>query len=64
MPISVAVTPAHSLPPDFLPAGHMLELKIEPPPITPQNNVLVAYDTMAYSSLVRVRYAEAVQERS
>jgi hypothetical protein len=42
----------------------MLELEIEPPPITPQNNVLVAHDTMTYSSLVRVRYAEAVQERS
>jgi hypothetical protein len=33
----------------------MLEVKIESPTATSQNNMLVAYDTTADSSLVRVR---------
>jgi hypothetical protein len=49
-PISVTVTLAYTLP-----VGHMLELKIEAPSATSQNNMLVAYDTTTDSSLVRVR---------
>ncbi|HEX7491478.1 MAG TPA: hypothetical protein VF337_07220 [Candidatus Limnocylindrales bacterium] len=49
-PITVTVTPAYTLP-----TGHMLELKIESPSATSNNNMLVAYDTTTYSSLMRVR---------
>jgi len=49
-PISVAVAPAYTLA-----AGHMLEVKLESPTSTSQNNMLVAYDTTTDSSLVRVR---------
>ena len=49
-PILVAVAPAYSLV-----AGHMLEVKVESPTATSQNNMLVAYDTTADSSVVRVR---------
>jgi len=49
-PISVAVAPAYTLA-----AGHMLEVKLESPTATSQNNMLVAYDTTTDSSLVRVR---------
>lgn len=49
-PISVTVAPAYTLP-----AGHMVELKIESPTATSQSNMLVAYDTTTYSSLMRVR---------
>jgi hypothetical protein len=49
-PISVAVVPAYTLP-----AGHMLELKVESPTAISQSDMLVAYDTTTDSSLVRVR---------
>jgi hypothetical protein len=49
-PITVTVSPAYSIA-----AGHMLEVKIESPTATSQNNMLVAYDTTADSSVVRVR---------
>jgi hypothetical protein len=49
-PILVTVAPAYTLA-----AGHVLEVKIESPTATSQNNMLVAYDTTADSSLVRVR---------
>jgi hypothetical protein len=49
-PILVTVAPAYTLA-----AGHMLEVKIESPTATSQNNMLVAYDTTADSSFVRVR---------
>ena len=49
-PILVAVSPVYTLV-----AGHMLEVKIESPTATSQNNMLVAYDTTADSSVVRVR---------
>jgi len=49
-PIQVAVSPAYSIA-----AGHMLEVKLESPTATSQNNMLVAYDTTADTSLVRVR---------
>jgi hypothetical protein len=48
--ISVTVAPAYTLA-----AGHMLEMKLESPSATSQNNMLVAYDTTTDSSLVRVR---------
>jgi hypothetical protein len=47
--ISVAV------PTTTIAATHMLEVKIESPRATSQNNMLVAYDTTAYPSFVRVR---------
>lgn len=49
-PIAVTVSPAYSLA-----AGHMLEVKLESPSATSQNTMLVAYDTTADSSYVRVR---------
>ena len=49
-PILVAVAPVYTLA-----VGHMLEVKIESPTATSQNNMLVAYDTTADSSVVRVR---------
>ena len=49
-PILVVVAPAYKLP-----AGHMLEVKLESPRATSQNNMLVAYDTTADSSFVSVR---------
>jgi hypothetical protein len=49
-PITVTVSPAYSIA-----AGHILEVKIESPRATSQNNMLVAYDTTADSSVVRVR---------
>ena len=49
-PITVTVSPAYSIP-----AGHVLEVKVESPTATSQNNMLVAYDTTADSSFVRVR---------
>jgi hypothetical protein len=49
-PIAVTVSPSYSIV-----AGHMLEVKIESPTATSQNNMLVAYDTTTDSSLVRVR---------
>jgi hypothetical protein len=49
-PILVTVAPAYTLA-----TGHMLEVKIESPTATSQNNMLVAYDTTTDSSLVRVR---------
>jgi hypothetical protein len=36
-------------------AGHMVEVKIESPTATSQNNMLVAYDTTAYPSVARLR---------
>jgi hypothetical protein len=50
LPIKVTVSPAYSIA-----AGHVLEVKIESPRATSQNNMLVAYDTTADSSVVRVR---------
>ena len=50
LPIKVTVSPAYSIA-----AGHMLEVKIESPRATSKNNMLVAYDTTADSSVVRVR---------
>jgi hypothetical protein len=47
--ISVAV------PTTTIVATHMLEVKIESPRATSQNNMLVAYDTTVYPSFVRVR---------
>jgi hypothetical protein len=49
-PIAVTVSPAHAVA-----AGHMLEVKIESPTATSQNNMLVAYDTTTDTSVVRVR---------
>jgi hypothetical protein len=50
VPILVAVAPAYTLS-----AGHMLEVKLESPTATSPNNMLVAYDTTADSSFVKVR---------
>ena len=36
-------------------AGHMVEVKIESPTATSQNNMLIAYDTTAYPSVARLR---------
>jgi hypothetical protein len=49
-PISVAITGTYTLT-----AGHQLELKLESPQATSQNNMLVAYDTTTYPSVLRVR---------
>jgi hypothetical protein len=49
-PILVTVAAAYALA-----IGHMLEVKIESPTATSNNNMLVAYDTTTDSSLVRVR---------
>jgi hypothetical protein len=49
-PIQVAVAAGTTLA-----AGHMLEVKIEVPQATSQNNMVVAYDTTTYPSLVRLR---------
>jgi hypothetical protein len=49
-PITVTVSTAY-----VIAAGHELEAKIESPRATSQNNMLVAYDTTADSSVVRVR---------
>jgi hypothetical protein len=49
-PITVTVAAAYTLP-----AGHQLEVKLESPTATSQNNMLVAYDTTTYPSYVRVR---------
>ena len=49
-PITVAVAPGTTLA-----VGHMLEVKIESPTATSQNNMLVAYDTQTYPSVARLR---------
>ncbi|MFI5258471.1 MAG: SipW-dependent-type signal peptide-containing protein [Candidatus Limnocylindrales bacterium] len=49
-PITVTVSPAYSIP-----AGHALEVKLESPTAISQNNMLVAYDTTTYPSVLRVR---------
>jgi hypothetical protein len=49
-PITVTVAAAYTLP-----VGHQLEVKLESSTVTSQNNMLVAYDTTAYPSFVRVR---------
>jgi hypothetical protein len=49
-PIVVTVAPAYTVA-----AGHMLEVKIESPTATSQNNMLVDYDTTTHPSLLRVR---------
>ena len=49
-PITVKVSPAYTIP-----AGHELEVKLESPTATSQNNMLVAYDTTVYPSKVLVR---------
>jgi len=49
-PIQVAV-PSGTI----LSAGHMLEVKIEAPQATAQNNMVVAYDTTTYPAVVRLR---------
>lgn len=49
-PITVNVAPAYTLP-----IGHQLELKIESPQATSQNNMLVAYDTTLYPAFVQLR---------
>jgi len=38
-----------------LASGHMLEVKIEAPTATAQNNMVVAYDTQTYPSVARLR---------
>lgn len=47
-PITIAATATVA-------AGHQLEVKLESPRATSQNNMLVAYDTTAYPSILRVR---------
>jgi hypothetical protein len=49
-PFTVTVAAAYTIP-----ATHQLELKLESPTATSQNNMLVAYDTTTYSSFLRVR---------
>lgn len=49
-PFAITVTSAYSVP-----AGHQLEVKLESPTATSQNNMLVAYDTTTYPSVLRVR---------
>jgi hypothetical protein len=49
-PITVTVAAGTTLA-----VGHMLEVKIESPTATSQNNMLVAYDTQTYPSVARLR---------
>jgi hypothetical protein len=43
LPIPIAITGTY-----LLAAGHQLELKLEAPTATAQNDIMVAYDTTAY----------------
>jgi hypothetical protein len=48
-PFNVTISSAYTLA-----AGHQLELKLECPRATSQNNMMVAYDTTGYPSLLRL----------
>jgi len=50
LPIPIAITGSY-----LLAAGHQLELKLEAPTATTQNDMMVAYDTTAYPSALRLR---------
>jgi hypothetical protein len=50
LPIPISIVGSY-----LLAAGHQLELKLEAPTATTQNDTMVAYDTTAYPSALRLR---------
>jgi hypothetical protein len=50
LPIPIAITGSY-----VLAAGHQLEFELEAPTATAQRNIMVACDTTAYPSALRLR---------